>query len=290
MNTQVAALPEGAFSLEDLLMLSPAERASVEADMKEEGIAPPDATPADPGAVPADPATPDPAPAVPDATPAAPVVAPHDRLAELQAAEVAAAKAISDLTAKYDDGEMTTAQFQEQIATVATQKAESMAELRTVQQQVQASDDAWFGMVGQAIESLGLKPNTAELAIYDRVLRDVESNYATLPDPEKFRVAEMEFRRMFPATPGTAKPAQAQQSQQQRTPDDPDTYEIEPDDKNAFGTTVPALRRVPPETYSPDQSRFADIIAMQNAGDVYNVEKALAKLSPAELDRFAQYG
>lgn len=222
--------------------------------------------------------------------PAAATPAPHDRLAALQTAETAAKAEIGELTAKYDDGDLTSAQFHEQLAAISDKRAEALAEIRQVQKQVADSDAQWFGMIGSSLESLAIKPNTAEIAIYDRIVKNAETQYPHLPDAEKIRLAEIEFRAMFsgaaPAKNANPPPA----ARPGAAPSDPDTYEIDPDDKNAFGNTVPSLRRVPTEGYTPNHSEFADIAALIESGDVAKYEQRLAKLTPEQLDRFTAYG
>lgn len=280
MNTTpapiVTDIPEGAFSIEDLEMLHPNERAAVEADM----AADKEAAPQDVQEAPAPVAE---APEPPADQPAAPAeAAPHARLADLQGQVEAAKTALDTLAEKYDDGEITSAEWRTQLAILTARQAQAMAAVTNVQAQVQSADQQWYGMVKTSLDTLGIAPNTAQLAIYDSILRKIEEVYSTLPDAEKISAAEMQYRQLYGNT--SPAPTRAAQPATRTAP------QADPEDAAALGSVPPTISRIPADSYDPAQGQYQAVNDVISRGDVYAAENALSRMSPADLERFLQQG
>lgn len=277
-DTVETNIPEGAFSVEDLEMLHPNERAAIEADdapAQEEGEKAAAEAEAQPEQPPADPA--------PAAQPAEPP--PHARLAELQGQVDAAKTALDELAQKYDDGEITSAEWREQLTALTAKQAKAMAAVETVQAQVQTADEAWYGMVRQSMERLSIQPQTAQLAIYDSILRKIEEGYPTLPDAEKVRAAEIQYQQLYGGV--TPKPTP---TGGQGKPAAPKTPEADPEDAESLGTVPPSLAGMPAAAYDGSEGPHDSVQSLIDRGDVYAAESAIARMSPADLDRFLARG
>lgn len=284
MNTaaDTPEIPEGEFSVEDLAMLHPAERAVVEADIAADKAAAETDAPADEQAV----AEQTVAAAPPPETPPAPVgPPPHARAAELQEAIKTHDAALEDLQSKYDDGEITSQDFRAQLSDITAKKAASLADLKAVEVAVQVSDQEWHGLVKQSLGRLDINGPSVDLTIYDNVLKSVETNYPNIPDPQKVQMAEDWFRRQYrngvaaTATP----PAKVAEDRSAKT-------QVDPEDAEAFANRVPDVGRMPGASYDPGQGQFDSIQSLIDSGKVHEAEAALARLSDADLEAFLERG
>jgi hypothetical protein len=277
-------VPEGAFSVEDLLMLNPVERAVVEADMAADLAAKgePEATVDAPAAV-------DPAVQAEAAQPTAPAQqptgpAPHETLAQAQARAKEAESELAALSQKYDEGEITSADWRTQLAAITAKQADALAEIKVAQDQITLSDQAWNDMVRASLGRLNIERQSVELTIYDSILKSVETNYPMVPDAEKVQMAENFFAKHYggAAPPPAAAPA--------RTSPAAKRPQAHPEDAEALGTVPPNISTIPAGTYDPAQGPFDTVQSVIDQGRVYDAEAAFARMTPQQQEDFLRNG
>lgn len=224
-----------------------------------------------------------------------PVVPARDFAAEQQAVQ----QQLKDLRAQYDDGDLTEDEFNTQQGTLTDRlvdlRADQRAAANTPQPEFEAFRDGWFKLVDAHLKANpNLRADPEVLEGFDAILKQVSGDprLNRLPAVEQIEIAHRRLDEAYlvargermpgmvslrtakaaaPAPKPQEKPAQAKQDgpRTDPRPDAPVTLAGISGAQNASLTGDPVV---------------AQVKALINSGDAMAAEKAMARLTPAQLD------
>jgi hypothetical protein len=280
---------EGTFSLNDLMLLSPEERAVVEQDMTTGYSDEP--TPA---------AAPEPAPApVVEAAPApAAPEPPAVDLNALQAAVKGNEDKLNELASRYDDGEITQAEWREQTRQLMEANANALADIKLHQRAQENANQAWFDLAGRFMKDRGITTPDHH-AGFDAVVREIETNYPNLTDAEildtayaRYFVVAQQMGKPLPSANVTGQPAPHQVTQAKAKKAATDDDDDDDDGENqGLGQPPRTISTIPAQ--SPGgvaNGKFDAINQLIEQGRVYEAESAVSRLSAFEREQYELMG
>lgn len=307
-------LPE-TFTLDDLAHLTPAERAAVEADLKDEpepeaptepeapakseaelmaeaeAEGDPKDAPAPEAAPKEEPKAEEPAPAPePEAQPEQPQAEPapaqtptYDLNALQQQAQTLADK-LKKLDTDYDDGEIGFEEAQRQRAELVDQMADTRADLKLAQREQEAAakqaDDAWFAQVGVFLSKHPALQGKDNLALFDKELRTIEQEYPSLPDGGKISLAYERYVPLARAAGLTVDEVQTEPAPKPAPKQEKKPVAQQPEIPPTLAGVSAAAGN------GAADGKFAALDDLMSQGRVHEAEEALARLSPAQQEEY----
>lgn len=213
---------------------------------------------------------------------------------------------MKDLQASYDNGDVTQDEFDAQRDTLTDQLVDLRADQRVAAQAVQAAQpefeafrNGWFSLVDKHMEANPTLRDDPEVTEgFDAILKQVTSDpkLRTLPAVQQIEIAHRRLGEAYLVARGeelpamvslrTAKsPAPAAKVQEAPAPAKPTGPRTDP--RPDAPVTLAGISGAQSASLTGDPV-VAEVKALMNSGDALAAEKAMARLSPAQLDALSR--
>lgn len=273
-DTETTGLPDE-FTLEDLEGLTKAEQDAIMKAQDDDKAALAEAAKADEPAP-----EPEPEPVKqPDLAPKVNVDLDKAK-ADLDALAVERAKLAED----YDNGEVSQSDYDAKLDDIIDRTADAKASTKAAeiidQSTQQASDEAWYGMVGSYMDQYPELRSDTHLQGFNASLIAVETAHPNMPDAEKVATAHRNYGA-YAHSMGTAleQAPPAPGSKNKAPPADPGPGP-RPD-------LPPTLAKTPAaDINAQNDGAFANVDRAVESADVYAGEDAFSRMSPAQQEKY----